>query len=613
MTDDILTPAALASGRRKVLGKLASALGAVAVAQDSAAATTPPQQPPRRPIRVPRRPQPAAPIPGPPNAVAWLTRATFGFTPAALAAFNALGSTDADRWSAWVAQQIDPSSLDDKACDSRISAAKFVTLNLTEAQLWAQYHSPATAIDYNVRMLPIAEVERMTLIRQTYSQRQLFEVMVDFWHDHFSVNGWDYDAGPMFSAFDALFRDTSAGNGVFGNFQNLLMAVGQSASMMFMLDLYSNIAAGPNENYARELCELHALGAENYAGVVDPDPNTGTYDLPVGTAADGSSIRLQYVDNDVYAATTALTGWTISQSTWQTQNDANPGTFEFTDALHYNKVPTSFLNRYIAANTHQQAGVDVYNWLGAHPGVAHFIAGKMCRRLVSDTPSSALISSVAQVFVQNYQAQNQLQLVTQAILASAEFQQSWASKMKRPGAAMVSALRVLDADFNPAPDNGTWSTTDAVIYALQLTGHRLFYWPAPNGYPDTLTAWSSTGTLGMTLNLLSQLVETTQDRNTQGSPFIADIQGQTLNAIPTAASRTAANIAALWCTRILGYQAENVYNAAVDLLRQNAQPGDALDLTTDTWNVGDLSKHYTQSRLRAMVALILCSPDFLTR
>jgi uncharacterized protein (DUF1800 family) len=612
MTEVLLDADAPASGRRYLLGKLVAADGAAAGAP-VAAATTPPQQPPHRPIRIPWHPQPQAPLPGPPSAVAWLTRATFGFTPADLAAFNALGATDSDRWNIWVSQQTNPASLADTACDSRISAANFVTLNLSEAQLWAQYHSPATAIDYNVRMLPIAEVERMTLIRQTYSQRQLFEVMIDFWHDHFSVNGWDYDAGPMFAAFDALFRDTSPGNGVFGNFQNLLMAVGQSAAMMYMLDLYSNIAAGPNENYARELCELHALGAENYAGVVDPDPNTGNYNLPVGTAADGSSIRLQYVDNDVYAATTALTGWTISQSTWQTQNDPNPGTFEFTDALHYNKVTTSFLNRYIGANTHQQAGIDVYNWLGAHPGVAHFIAGKMCRRLVSDTPSSALVSAVAQVFLQNYQAKNQLQLVTQAILTSEEFQQSWASKMKRPAAAMVGALRALGADFKPAPDNGTWSTTDALIYALQLAGHRLFYWPAPNGYPDTSTAWSSTGTLGMTLNLLSQLVETTQDRNTQGSPFIADIQGQTLSAIASASNRSAANIAAFWCAQILGYQPANVYNAAVDLMRQNAQPGDALDLTTDTWNTGDLSKHYTQSRLRAMVALILCSPDFLTR
>ena len=127
--------------------------------------------------------------------------------------------------------------------------------------------------NYNLRMLPIAEAECMTLIRQMYSQRQLYEVMIDFWHDHFSVNGFDYDGGPMFPAFDAIFRDTSSGNGVFGNFETLLMRIAKSASMMYMLDLYSSTAQGPNENYARELCELHTLGAMNYAGVVASGSN----------------------------------------------------------------------------------------------------------------------------------------------------------------------------------------------------------------------------------------------------------------------------------------------------------------------------------------------------
>ncbi len=104
----------------------------------------------------------------------------------------------------------------------------------------------------------------MTLIRQIYSQRQLFELMVDFWHDHFSVFGWDYDGGPMFVAMD---RDAIRPN-VFGNFRTMLQAVGESASMMYMLDLYASAAGHPNENYARELMELHTLGAENYAGIV---------------------------------------------------------------------------------------------------------------------------------------------------------------------------------------------------------------------------------------------------------------------------------------------------------------------------------------------------------
>ena len=556
---------------------------------------------------------------GPPSAVAWLTRATFGCTQSDLTAFNALGANDSARWSAWIAQQLNPAAIDDSVCDARIASANFQSLNLDAGQLWSTFHADTS--NYSHRMLPIAEAECATLIRQTYSQRQLFETMVDFWHDHFSVFGWDYDGGPLFPSFDALFRDTASGNGVFGNFKSLLMEVCKSASMMYMLDLYSSFAAGPNENYARELCELHTLGAINYAGVVEPD-EFGNYGLPVVTAADGHTIRAQYVDDDVYDATSSLTGWTLSQSTWYTQSDPNPGTFEYVDSLHYNKVTTTFLNRFIGANSHQDAGEDIFNWLSVHPGVATFIATKMCRRLVGDNPSQTLVDNVANVFLTNYLAPNQLQLTTQAILASIDFQNAWGQKMKRPGAALVGALRTLGADFTPVPDldnanpnyhTNTWTTTDAVMSTLQSAGHRPFYWPAPNGYPDVQTAWASTGTLGMTLRMLGYVVETTQDRVVSGSPFIADIQGQTLAQFPNAADRTAANIAGYWCDRILGYRPANVYNAAVDFLRQNAQPTDALDLSTDSWLTSNLSQHYTQSRLRSMVALILCSPEFLTR
>lgn len=567
-------------------------------------------------------------VSAPPSAFAWLNRATFGCTQADLAAFNALGANDSARWTAWVTAQLDPASLSDTACANRVAGANFQTLNLTPSQLWATYH--ADVANYDHRMLPVAEVECATLIRQTYSQRQLLEVMIDFWHDHFSVFGWDYDGGTMFPAFDALFRDLSSGKGVFGNFKSLLIEVGKSASMMYMLDLYSNIAAGPNENYARELCELHTLGAGNYAGVVEPD-DYGNYNLPTVTAADGHAIRAKYVDDDVYDATSALTGWTISQSIWQNQADPNPGNFEYVDSLHYNKVTTTFLNRFISANSHQDAGENIYNWLSVHPGVATFIATKMCRRLVGDNASATLIAGVANVFLQNYAAPNQLQLTTQAILASSEFQNSWGQKMKRPAAALVGALRVLGADFTPVPDldnpthvDGDWSTTSSILWALQSAGHRPFYWPAPNGYPDTQTAWSSTGTLGMTWRMLAYLLESTADRNVDGSAFIADVQAQTLSAIPVLANRTAANIAGLWCDRILGQRPSGVYGAAVDFMRQNAAATDALDLSADyttngipdrtgTWDITHPSKHYTIARLRSMVAMILCSPDFLTR
>jgi hypothetical protein len=159
---------------------------------------------------------------------------------------------------------------------------------------------------------------------------------------------------------------------------------------------------------------------------------------------------------------------------------------------------------------------------------------------------------------------------------------------------------------------------------VQAAGHRLFYWPAPNGYPDDPVAWSSTGTLGMTLKMLPRLLEMHQTESYNNAfPFLIDIHGQTLAAF-AANQRTAANIIGYWCDRILGYRPEPTHTVAVDFFRQNAAATTALDLVTDgndnghpaqtgTWDINNLSRHYTIARLRTAVGLILCSPEFLRR
>jgi len=562
----------------------------------------------------------------PPSAVRWLSRGSFGYTSDALAAFNALGGSDDARWSAWVAQQLDPASIADGACDTRIAGANFVTLNKTAGQLWADHHSDTT--NYFNRMLPISEAECMTIIRQTYSQRQLYEIMVEFWHDHFSVFGWDYDGGPMFVAFD---RDAIRANAL-GNFRTMLQAVCESASMMYMLDLYTSYAGHPNENYSRELHELHTLGAENYAGIVDDPDDDPT--LPTFVAWDGKIERLQYVDDDVYEAARVLTGWTISQSTYETRNDPNPGTFEYVNAYHDAGVKR-VLHRNFSAGGAQSDGITLFNMLAQHPGTAHFVAGKLCRRLVGDIASEALVQSAASLFQSAWDPsqpanQNQIAQVLALILQSDEFKSSWGTKMKRPALAAVSALRSTGADFTPVPDNtSTYTPAEEFMGRLQAAGHRLFYWPAPNGYPDNQVAWSSTGALGMTMRMLPRLLEMHQiESYNNGYAFLIDVQGQTLAAFPNAADRSAANIIGYWCDRILGYRPEPTHGVAVDFFRQEAAPTDALDLITDStdnngvpqhigvWHLNPantLSKHYTIARLRVAIGLILCSPEFLRR
>ena len=312
-----------------------------------------------------------------------------------------------------------------------------------------------------------------------------------------------------------------------------------------------------------------------------------------------------------------LTGWTISQSTWETRNDPNGGTFEYVNSLHDAGVKR-VLHRNFSAGGAQGDGITLFNMLAQHPGTAHFVSGKLCRRFVGDNASQGLVQSVATIFQSQWQAPDQITQVLQAILQSSEFKTGWGNKMKRPATSAISALRATAADFTMVPDNTTtYTPTEEFLGRLQAAGHRLFYWPAPNGYPDDQIAWSSTGALGMTLRMLPRLLEMHQDESyNSANPFLIDVQGQTLAKFPNASDRSATNIIGYWCDRILGYRPEPTRTTIVDFFRQEAAATAPIAITTDTWHLSPpntLSQHYTISRLRVAIGLILCSPEFLRR
>lgn len=585
--------------RRQLIQSLAGATGVI----DPAAM----RRPGKASVQMPKAsPEPNLAIP--PPTVRWLQKATFGYNYFDLVALGQLpGANDDARWANWVGAQLNPAAISDSACDTRLAGAGFTTLGKTLPQLWSQHRSVTN--NHGLRMQPVAEIECATTIRAIYSKRQLFEVMTDFWHDHFSTFGWDYDAGPLFVHYD---RDVIRPN-VFGNFRTLLEAVAKSTTMMYYLDLYASSVAGPNENFARELIELHTLGAENYAGVMDPtDPS-----LPVGVIGDGQTARLKYVDEDVYESTRALTGWTIKNGHWQYPAD-NDGTFVFRDSADWHDRFTKYvLNRRFAPDQGQQDGFKLFDLLASHPGTANFIARKLCRRFISDDPPPGLVASIAQLFQNTWQAPDQLRQVTQAILLSAEFKNTWGTKIKRPFNAMVGAVRATFGEFVPtlATYGTEWPTKDEMNSRVQQAGQRKFYWPAPNGYPDRSAAWASSGSLAMTWKMLVRLTEIRQQVGYDSArPYVVDVVGVT-NATFPAASRTASNIVGYWCDVILGFRPEPVYTKALDFLRQNATPTEVLVLN-EAWAGGtnpNLKNHYTQSRLRSTVALILCSPDALRR
>src|SRR5579859_4871467 len=196
-----------------------------------------------------------------------LNRLAFGPRPGDLDAFRQLAGSDRERLIAYVDLQLNPQLIDDSACSARLDSAGFVTLGKSMPQLWSDHvTNPPEDHGYQWRNLPLTETIDATMIKAVYSRRQLQEVLVDFWHNHFNVFR---DTDPVQPTFVHYDRDVIRANAL-GNFRKMIEDVGTSPAMLFYLDNNSNQVAGPNENYARELFELHTLGAENYLGVQDP-------------------------------------------------------------------------------------------------------------------------------------------------------------------------------------------------------------------------------------------------------------------------------------------------------------------------------------------------------
>ncbi len=542
----------------------------------------------------------------PPNVARWLSKASYGYSAAAQTEFNALAGGDDDaRWTAWVNQQLAPASISDVDCNNRISAAGYTTLGKTLQQLWAD-HVVADP-PYFTRLLPTAETEAATLIRAVYSRRQLFERATNFWHDHFNVLGWEYDIAPIFASYD---RDVIRPN-VFGNFRVMLEAVAKSTAMQLYLDQYASRGAAFNENYARELIELHTLGVANYYGPTDPFQVPCLVELETNVHCEGT-MPAGYVDNDVYEAAASLTGWSIKNGYWQYPND-DDGSFVYRPEWHdrRNKI---FIGHYIPGNQASlQDGRDVFDRLCAHPGTARHIATKMCRRFVGDVPSSALIDSVAGVFRTQISAPDQLAQMLRTILLSTEFKTTWGGGMRRPYEMMVSAMRGLGTQFTPKPDDTpNWTATERMTAYLGQAGHRNFNWTPPNGYPDVQAAWASTGALAMSMKLLAWLPEMKVDYQAATPAFAADIVAQTQAQFPVAA-RTAGAVIGWWCDRLFGYRPEPTYGVVTSFLQQNATASEVIDINVDEWHTSNLKTHYSQQRLRTAVGMLLMSPDYFRR
>jgi hypothetical protein len=398
-----------------------------------------------------------------------LRRCTYGPTPAALTEIRGLGVT------AWLERQFAPATIDDAACDAVLD--RYPKLRLDVAGVRAGV-TAGTIQQYGWDLM--FGLGQTTLARAAWSRRQLLEVMVDFWSNQLNVTnpfdgGWDNR-----HVYDREVVRKHA----FGRFADMLKASAVSPAMLAYLDNQSSTKKHPNENYARELMELHTVGVD--AG---------------------------YTEDDVQAAARLLTGLTTN---WQT------GLYRYDAARHATGAVSilGFTHANTTAAGGEAAAMAFLDHLALHPATARQIAHKLCVRFVADTPPPALVARLASVYLKNSSA---IVPVLRALFGSAEFRGSAGAKTRRPMQDVIATVRALGI----GPDASGTKGIEGLYWLVADTGDGPMGWHPPNGYPDVAPAWASAagtlsrwnahislaakwwpGTLGHQANLRTHLVPT---------------------------------------------------------------------------------------------------------
>ena len=504
-------------------------------------------------------------------------RLTFGARPSA----PLVDPSAADVLTAFLDSQLNPDSIDDSEFEQRLQAAGLETLSKSLADLAHDHivHNPYGDNDdrhWEWYIQPYSELIRATFLRAVYSRKQLPELLADFWHNHFNVFGEQDEVAPLLLSYD---RDVIRAN-QFGNFRQFLEGVASHPSMLVYLNNRSNTDAGPNENFARELLELHTLGAENYLGVLDP--NT--------VARDENGVPVGYVDNDVYETARCFTGWRLNDDLWEGEDDVDDSlTFLYYQPWHdrFNKL---VLGQYLPSDQPPlKDGRDVLDLLASHPGTARHIARKLCRRFVADDPPPSLVDKVAATFLEQQASPTQLRAVYRTLFLSDEFQASSGQKLKRPLEWAVSTLRALEAEMSHVPDGVFWTT--------QMMGQALFGHHAPDGYADTADAWTNSMSSIYGWNLITGLAENWWSEEADGHNVTVDLLAQTQPAV-----KTPDGLLTYWLQRFqLPPLPSPAHAAMLALLAGEAGP------------TGPLTADELAEKVPALVTLLLMSPPFRSR
>jgi uncharacterized protein (DUF1800 family) len=353
---------------------------------------------------------------------------------------------------AWIEEQLRPESIDDSACDLRLAG---LVETIGDEPMDLRSVAPE---------LVDRDLVRAALVRAVHSRRRVLESMVGLWCDHFSIQVQKKGCRETKPWDDREVIRRHA----LGRFRDLVEASAKSPAMLRYLDNAENRRATgadhPNENYARELLELHTLGVHG-----------------------------GYSQKDVMEAARCLSGWTL---------DDVPG------PRHVRREIESLL-RPSAQSAAERAGVTFRkDWhddgakvvlgveipagggerdLGAlldvvcrHPSTARHVAWKVCRRFVADAPPASVVESAAREFTRT---DGDLRAVVRHVLGSPEFAASAGSKTRRPWEFVVAALRATGAECR---------ADDEVVRFLERMGHVPFHYPTPDGYPEEPEPWMGT-------------------------------------------------------------------------------------------------------------------------
>lgn len=339
-------------------------------------------------------------------------------------------------YTGWLQEQLNYTSLDNSALEASI-ASTLPRVSWTAAQLIAD------AKTTGMNGQGATELIAATMLRQIFSPRQLFEVMVEFWTNHFNIAA---SATPEIYYKVVDDRDVIRANAL-GSFPAMLKASARSLAMLYYLDNVSNTKSGPNENYARELMELHTLGV------------------------DGG-----YTETDVFEVARCFTGWTVTGSS------TNTPVFTYVSSRHDTAAKT-VLGNAIPAGRGIEDGDQVLEILATHPSTARYIAEKLCIRFIGDHPQASAIDQVAA----SYTATNgNISAMLLTLFGSVEFMASYDRKIRRPVEYLIGALRVTEPSLT-----GDYLTR--LNSRLVTLGQLHFRWPTPDGYPDEMADWINSG------------------------------------------------------------------------------------------------------------------------